>query len=459
MRRWWQHRRLRIHLTLWYVSAMVVVLSIYAAGVLVFVSRRASASLDSRIRADYVWAAEMWDRREDGSLTWYDSSGLTDEDSPWLRVWSAAGDLLFSTSAARRSPIPTSDALARQADGQIVPVRSTRPAYRLLSRAATIDGQPVVIQVAQSEALIRAELSELGFLLLVGLPVGVAAAGLGGYALARRALKPVDLMAERARSITAARLDERLPVDEPNDELGRLATVFNQTLARLEGAFGQMARFTGDVSHELRTPLTAIRTVGEVGLREPRDPKTYQHVIESMLEETDRLSSLVDRLLLLSRAESGQAPLAREPIDLAALAEEVATHLGVLAEERDQRIVVDRKGAARVLADRVMLRQALINLVDNAMKYSPSGSVIRIGVDGAANAATVEVQDSGAGIAPDRREHIFDRFYRGSTDGLRGGAGLGLNIAKWTVEANLGQLAYEPRTAGGSTFRITLPTA
>ena len=244
MRRWWQHRRLRIHLTLWYVSAMVVVLSIYAAGVLVFVSRRASASLDSRIRADYVWAAEMWDRREDGSLTWYDSSGLTDEDSPWLRVWSAAGDLLFSTSAARRSPIPTSDALARQADGQIVPVRSTRPAYRLLSRAATIDGQPVVIQVAQSEALIRAELSELGFLLLVGLPVGVAAAGLGGYALARRALKPVDRMAERARSITAARLDERLPVDEPNDELGRLATVFNQTLARLEGAFGQMARFT-----------------------------------------------------------------------------------------------------------------------------------------------------------------------------------------------------------------------
>ena len=266
-------------------------------------------------------------------------------------------------------------------------------------------------------------------------------------------------MAERARSITAAKLDERLPVDEPHDELGRLATVFNDTLARLEGAFGQMARFTGDVSHELRTPLTAIRTVGEVSLREPRDPKSYQHVIESMLEETDRLSGLVDRLLLLSRAESGHAPLTREAIDLAALAEEVAGHLGVLAEERDQRIVVDRKALARVVGDRVMLRQALINLVDNAIKYSPSGSVIRIGVDGSANAAIVEVQDSGAGIAPDRREHIFDRFYRGANHGLRDGAGLGLNIAKWTVEANLGQLAYEPRTTGGSTFRITLPAA
>ncbi len=459
MRRWWQHRRLRIHLTLWYVSAMVVVLTLYAVAVLAFVSRRASASLDSRIRADYVWAAEMWDRREDGSLTWYDSGGLPDEDSPWLQVWSAAGALLFRTSAAKRSPIPSSDTLARQADGRIVPVRSTRPAYRLLSRAATIDGQPVVIQVAQSEALMRSELAELGFLLLIGLPLGVAAAGLGGYALARRALRPVDVMAERARSITAARLDERLPVAEPHDELGRLATVFNETLARLEGAFGQMARFTGDVSHELRTPLTAIRTVGEVGLREPRDPKTYQHVIESMLEETDRLSSLVDRLLLLSRAESGQAPIAQEPVDLATLADEVAAHLGVLAEERGQRIIVDRRAAAKVVADRVMLRQALINLVDNALKYSPSGSVIRIDVAGAANAAIVEVQDAGAGIAPDRRDRIFDRFYRGSSDGLRHGAGLGLNIAKWTVEANFGQLSYEPRTAGGSTFRITLPAA
>jgi heavy metal sensor kinase len=328
-----------------------------------------------------------------------------------------------------------------------------------MSREAVIDGQPVIIQVAQSEAMMQAELTDLGFLLLVALPAGVALAGLGGYLLARRALKPVDLMAERARSITAAKLDERLPVDETNDELGRLATVFNATLARLEGAFGQMARFTGDVSHELRTPLTAIRTVGEVSLREPRDPKSYQHVIESMLEETDRLSGLVDRLLLLSRAESGHAPLTREAIDLAALAEEVASHLGVLAEERDQRIVVDRKALARVVGDRVMLRQALINLVDNAIKYSPSGSVIRIGVDGSPNASIVEVQDSGAGIAPDRREHIFDRFYRGANHGLRDGAGLGLNIAKWTVEANLGHLAYEPRTTGGSTFRITLPAA
>ena len=184
------------------------------------------------------------------------------------------------------------------------------------------------------------ELTAFGLLMLFGLPLGVAVAGLGGYALVRRALRPVDVMAEQARLITATKLDARLPVDEPNDELGRLATVFNETLARLEGAFGQMERFTGDVSHELRTPLTAMRMVGEVGLREPRDPKSYQHIIESMLEEADRLSNLVDRLLLFSRAESGRVSLARAPIDLATLAEEVAAYLGVLADERGQQIVV-----------------------------------------------------------------------------------------------------------------------
>ena len=241
--------------------------------------------------------------------------------------------------------------------------------------------------------------------------------------------------------------------------LARAGTGCSTTRGRLEGGVGrQMGRIAGVASHQRPTPLTILPIVG-VGGRGVRGAPTYHQEMVGRLVEANHRSSLVDRLLLLSRAESGQAPLAREPIDLAALAEEVAAHLGVLAEERDQRIVVDRKAAARVVADRVMLRQALINLVDNAIKYSPSGSVIHIGVDGAANAATVEVQDSGAGIAPDRRDRIFDRFYRGSSDGLRDGAGLGLNIAKWTVEANLGQLAYEPRSAGGSTFRITLPAA
>ncbi len=458
MRQMWRPPRLRMRLTLWYVVAMIVVLAVYSVAVLAFVSRSVSEALDGRLRADYAWAAEMWDQQPDGSLTWFDADGLQDEDNPWLQVWSSAGRLLFRTSVARRNPIPNSERLARSADGSIVSVRTTEPSYRVLSRAVTVGGHEVIIQVAKSEALVRAELVELVFYLAFALPFGVAAAGLGGYALARRALRPVDSMAERARSITAARLSERLPVETPNDEVGRLATVFNDTLARLESAFGQMQRFTGDVSHELRTPLTAIRTVGEVGLRESRDGTAYRTVIESMLEEADRLSSLVDRLLLLSRAESGQAELLTEAIDLGELAEDVTAHLGVLAEEKGQLIVVETAAPCRAMADRLMLRQAVINLVDNAIKYSPDGTQIQIVASTRPAGATLEVRDSGPGITPDGRTKIFDRFYRGTTGDHRG-AGLGLTISKWVVEVNHGRLHCEPRPGGGSIFRITLPVA
>src|SRR5207248_2475702 len=172
------------------------------------------------------------------------------------------------------------------------------------------------IQVARSETLMQYELRQLFFMLALGLPLGVAAAGAGAYSLARLALAPVDRMADRARHITAERLSDRLPVGNPNDELGRLATVFNETLSRLESSFDQMRRFTADVSHELRTPLTAIRSVGEVGLRGRRDQGEYRAIIGSMLEEVDRLAVLVDRLLTLSRAETGEARLSIEPIAL-----------------------------------------------------------------------------------------------------------------------------------------------
>jgi heavy metal sensor kinase len=457
MRQWWRRRRLRLRLTSWYVAAMIVVLGAYVAGVFVFVSRSMSQALDGRLRADYAWAVGMWEEQPNGTLTWFDTDGLLDEDNPWLQVWDSTGQLLYRTSVARRNPIPESASLARHADGSIVSIRTTNPPYRVLSRVVTLGGQQVVIQVAKAESLMRAESAELMLYLLFGLPFGVGAAGLGGYILARRALRPVDRMAERARSITAARLSDRLPVDEPNDELGRLATVFNETLGRLEGAFEEMRQFTGDVSHELRTPLTAIRTVGEVGLREIREPRNYRTTIESMLEEADRLSSLIDRLLLLSRAESRQVALASETVDLGELAREVAAHLDVLAEEKQQRIVVNETNPSKVLVDRLMLRQALINLVDNAIKYSPDGSEISVGVSKSAGRALLEVKDPGMGVEPERRARIFDRFYRDSSSGHRAGTGLGLAIAKRVVEINGGQLSCEERPGGGSIFRIALP--
>jgi heavy metal sensor kinase len=448
----------RARLTFSYVAAMLVVLTIYAGGVFGFVSRSVSRALDSRIRGDFMWAAEMWEQQADGTLTWFDAEDVSqDEDNPWLQVWSPSGELLFQTAVARRNTLPDGAALARRASGHIVAVDGLGPTIRVLSRHAVVGGKPVIIQVARSEAPMRRELRELTLFLLLGLPFGVAAAGLGGYALARGALAPVNRMAERARSITAARLNDRLPVDNPHDELGRLAVVFNQTLERLEESFQQMQRFTADVSHELRTPLTAIRTVGEVALRETRSPDAYRGTIGSMLEEVDRLTSLIARLLTLSRAGTGPAHLRRERVDLSELADEVTAHLSVLAEEKRQSIAVRRLSAAWCEGDRLMLRQAVINLVDNAIKYSPYDSRIQIRISSSEARAVLEVSDTGPGIDPERGGRIFDRFYRAAAAGDRPGLGIGLSIAKWAVEANGGALTWEPGAIAGSTFRITVP--
>jgi heavy metal sensor kinase len=453
----------RARLTLWYVAAMVVVLTVYAAGVFGFVRRNVSDALDARLRSDFTWAEEMWEQRPDGTVTWFDaddalqSDADQNEDNPWLQVWTPQGELLFQTAVARRNPLPQSVSLAAQPPERIVTVDDRGPTFRVLSRPAQVGGKPVVIQVARSDGTMRRELRDLTIFLVLGLPFGVAAAGLGGYALARGALAPVTRMAVRAQSITAARLNDRLPVDHPHDELGRLAVVFNETLERLEQSFEQMQRFTGDVSHELRTPLTAIRTVGEVALREARSPDAYRTTIGSMLEEVDRLTSLVERLLTLSRAASGPAHLQTERVDLGELADEVAGYLGVLAEENGQVITVQRSRAAFCDVDRLVLRQALVNLVDNAIKYSPADTEIAIRTFVSETDAVLEVRDAGAGIAPERGALIFDRHYRANAGGR--GAGLGLAIAKWAVEVNRGQLAWQPATGGGSVFRITLPRA
>ena len=456
MRRWWRSHNVRVRLTLWHIGAVVVVLAVYAAVVFTFVSRNASEALNRRIRGDFQWAAAMVEETPDGGISWYED--LTEEESFWLQVWSPDGELLYQNSESRRNPLPGTREMAVQADDTFAEVAHPVAPARVLTRRGTIGSRPVVIQVARSEAPMREELRQLMLVFVLGLPVAVAVAGLGGYRLARRALRPVELMTERARSITAERLSDRLPVDNPDDEMGRLATVFNDTLGRLDASFTQMRQFTANVSHELRTPLTAIRSVGEVGLREHRDEGAFRSIIGSMLEEADRLASLVDRLLTLSRAETGQAKLSMAPFDLCALAEEVAGHLDVLAEERHQSITVERLGTPHAYADRIVVRQAVINLVDNAIKFSPEGGRVRIRVAEEADAVTLDVVDSGGGIPAAGRDRIFDRFYRAANvgDGATG-AGLGLSIAKGAVEANGGRLTLMASGADGSTFRITLP--
>jgi heavy metal sensor kinase len=454
------HRRLltvRARLTLWNLGVMMVVLGVYAAGIYTLVSRNLSTALDERLRSDFSWAAEMWQQRPDGSFTWFEHDPVSQE-SPWLTVWSPDGHVKFQTTSAKWFPIAASERLAAQAKGSIEAVPGDGATFRVLTSPSRLANQPFVLQVARSEAPMQMEIRELVLYLGLGLPLAVLVAGAGGYLMARHALRPAERMAEQARLITAERLSERLPVDNPHDEFGRLATVFNDTFARLEGVFGQMQRFTSDVSHELRTPLTAIRTVGEVGLRDRRDERTYREIIGSMLEEVDRLALLVSRLLTWSRIDSGQARPAIEPIDVREATDDVAAQLGVLAEEKQQTIEVTSAGRPRALADPILLRQALTNVVDNAIKYGPEGGCVDIRMFATGPSVVIDVSDNGPGIPPQREALIFERFYRGSTSGSSDGVGLGLSIAKRALDAFGGRLHLEKATRG-CTFRITLPAA
>ena len=309
-----------------------------------------------------------------------------------------------------------------------------------------------------AEGDMERQLQEILVVLVGGLPLVVGLAGIGGYVLARRALAPIDHLAVEARRITADRLHERLSVPNRNDEIGRLTAVINDTFARLESSFDELRRFTADASHELRTPLSVIRGTGELALGTPKSAAEYKDTIGSMLEEVDRLTRLVDTLLRLSRGDAGTIRLDRETVDLGQLARDVASSLTILAEDRQQRLDVNGASGVEVSADRLVLREALVNLVDNAIKYSPTGSVIDIAVRHEGQQAVVAVSDHGPGIPSEHRQRVFDRFYRLDEGRAReaGGSGLGLAIAKWAVEANGGDISVDSG-GRGSIFQIRLP--
>jgi heavy metal sensor kinase len=318
------------------------------------------------------------------------------------------------------------------------------------------------VSVARDETPVRQTLWTLTVILALGVPFAIAFAMAGGYLLAGRVLAPVGAMADTARRITADSLSARLPVENPHDEFGRLAVVFNETLARLDVAFEQLRRFTADASHELRTPLTGMRSIGEVALQRSLTTREYRDVIGSMLEEVDRLTRLVENLLLLTRAEAGRIPMTRAAVDLAELVASVSDTLRVLADEKDQKWTVDLAAPVTAVCDAGLVRLAVTNVMYNAIKYTPNKGVISVAAtSSAAGDAVIAVQDTGPGIAAVHRDRIFERFYRVDDARSRdtGGIGLGLAIARWAVEANGGRMELESEEGRGTLFRIVLPSS
>lgn len=462
MSRWSPSGSVRVRLTLWYTGALTGVLMLYAAGVYIFLRQNLYRELDRQLHDDFEIAEEFLERDSTGEIRRSPRLGGHEEHEQRVRsgveVWSLDGRLLYRNGPEdlrlpTPGPLPGSEGGTRTIQG------ASGEALRVRGAPYPVGGEEVFIRVVRSEDRVRHELGEFLAGMALGLPVAVTLACAGGFLLAGRALAPVGRMAARARSITADRLGERLPIENPGDELGRLGTVFNETLARLERSFESLRRFTEDAAHELRTPLTALRSVGEVGLRDARDQAACREVVGSMLEEADRLGRLVDTLLTLTRADGRQVEVNREVLDLASFAREMVGLMEVLAEEEGQTVTIEGREGVRALADPLVLRQALINVLDNAIKHSPRGGRIRVFIDQKDAEAVVEVADQGPGIAEKHHDRLFERFYRIDKARSResGGVGLGLSIARWAVEANGGRIELESGPGKGSTFRILLP--
>jgi heavy metal sensor kinase len=457
-----QHVRTR--LTVWYVSVLAGILALYVAASSIFLFVNLRRELDYSLAEDIETVEGLLKFAPDGRLilsATHTEPGEESDQGRLMEILTPEGSVLYhSRPLGGRSlggaPFPGE---GKQGYSQRPSKFPDGTRIRLASRFHMVGNRPVVIRLARNEEPLWGEFRTLVTVLLLGFPVALAVAGLGGYALARRVLAPLETMARRAERINAERLGERLPIENAEDELGHLARVFNDALARLEQSFEQLRRFTADASHELRTPLTAIRAVGEVGLQKDGDTWHYRDIIGSMLEESGRLTRLVDSLLTISRAETGHVQLNRTSFALLDAVREASGLVEVLAEEKGQHLTLEGDTRVMVYADRVILRQAIVNVIDNAVKYSSLGGAISVRVSQCGSEATVEVTDSGPGIAPEHRVHIFERFYRVDKGRSResGGAGLGLAIVKWSVEAHEGQVSLVCGENGGCTFCLRLP--
>lgn len=376
-----------------------------------------------------------------------------------LEVWSTDSRLLYRSPVLNNHTLGPPPALNQSRQRAYSLWLADRREVRVLTRQHHMQGQIVIMRLGLREGPLWEEFWEMVSVLSIGLPLVVLLISAVGYVVAGRALQPVYDMARRASRISAERLTERLDIQNPKDELGRLGTAFNQTLERLQMSFDQLRRFTADASHELRTPLTAIRSVGEVALQNRGDVDYYRDRIGSMLEEADRLARLTETLLTMSRADAGRIVLQPSEFGLIELAREAAGLLDVLAEEKHLIVLVHGDPAIHIHADRLILRQALINLLDNALKYSPQGGTVQVRIEAAAGEALIEVEDSGPGIPAEHAEKVFQRFYRVDRARSRedGGTGLGLSIVEWAVGAHGGSVQLRRDSGPGCTFSIRLP--
>jgi signal transduction histidine kinase len=449
---------LRARLTLWYAAVLAGVLVLFGAAVYFMLSVSMTRQIEQTLErtADDILRASQ---RSLGGITLLPPLDLT--ANVYVEAFNAAGTLVDMSANLTAIDKAFDPSQLTSSVRTFSTVQFGDVPFRVLTVPIVVPpGERVIgyLQLASSlETVVQAR-DMLLLLLIVGGVLAVGAAALVGGATASTALRPLNQVTKTALQITRADdLSRRIPAGgQENDEVGRLVLAFNESLERLESLFETQRRFLADVSHELRTPLTSIR--GNVDLIR-RMGKPDPESLDAITSEVDRMTRMVQDLLLLAQAETGKLPLARVVVELDTLMLEVYHQAKMLAQERVE-VRIGREDQARVLGDRDRLKQVLLNLVGNALEYTPPGGRVTLALSCVEDWARLTVTDTGPGIPQEELPHIFERFYRIDRSRRRtsvGGAGLGLSIAYWITRSHQGRIEVASEVGKGSTFSIWLP--
>src|SRR5881397_3843070 len=459
-------------MALWYAALLAGALALFGAATYLGLERYLQKSLEESLIKQArsigdVLIVNIYQSGED-----YVDNEITEHYSPeingrFIRVTRADGKQIFVSGPPKDGTfdpalVPPSKLPAMQAFSREVEMSDGHELllHGLPYRAS--DGTQFLIEVAAPYNQIESVLRGLLLTFALGLPLIVAVAIGGGYLLMRGALRPVDEIRQKAAGITSRNLSERLPVLHTGDELERLAIDLNRMIDRLEESFHQINRFSADASHELRTPLTVLQGELEaIAQRGQSLPEDVRDTIGSALEETHRLAKIVESLLTISRLEAGEARVQPVRLDFAELTRTTADQMKLLAEEKHIAMTCDGTNPVEVDADPSRLKQVIVNLLDNAIKYTPQGGNIGISITRRDDHAVLEVADSGLGISAIDLPHVFERFYRADKARSRqmGGTGLGLSIVRSICLAHGGQVTVNSTEGRGSLFRVVLPVA
>lgn len=450
-------RTLRARLTLWYVALLALTLVAFST----FLYLR----LESELRAAGERALAAEAQREMATIDVQNGrpsiGGGTDQAATGMALVLTDATATVLDTAGPPLTLPLPRATLRQAAAGHATLRTVQLLgndWQVRTQPVTENGRLIgILQVAQSQQVEEAALWQLKAVIALAIPMTLLAASAGGWFLASRALGPVDRVTRTAQRLGAEDLSARLHLPETHDEVGRLAATFDGMLDRLERAFQQQRQFTADAAHELRTPLALLTSRADVALERPRHPAEYRRVLTELRADADRMTQLLSAMLTLARADRGREELVYEEVDLAALVDDVTASMQPLAATRSVELSAGELAPLVVPGDQTRLTQLLVNLLENAIKYTLSRGKVQVSLAQTADGAVLTVSDGGIGIAPEHLPHLFERFYRVDPARGAGGAGLGLAICRWIVEAHGGQISAASSVGIGTVVTVQLP--